>query len=247
MSSLSDGQSSTSPPDSARRWFDLTMPPMKWQRFTVVCGLLGPLIMIIGSLVAAMPYEGKKGEAYSPLNHFISELGELGVSQNASVFNLCLIAGGVVLVGFMLGLGVYLATRLGYLAAAVGIWSGLSCSVVGMVPMNNLPRHMRLADSFFYSGLATTLLFSLAIVADRNRKLPKWLVLPGLLAALCFSAFLALPHLSGIPRANALDPSKIVRPSVWVLPLLEWSVFVSIVIWIVAVTIALAWKRKQYV
>jgi hypothetical protein len=216
---------------------------MKWQRFTIVCGILGPRVVIVGSLVAVLPYEGKKGEPYSPLNHFISELGELGVSRNASVFNLCLIAGGLVLVGFMLGLGVYLATKLGYVAA-VGIWSGLSCSAVGMVPMNNLPVHMRVADSFFYSGLATTLLFTLAILTDRGGKLSKWLALPGSLTVICFSAFLALPHISGIPRATALDPSKFVRPKVWVLPLLEWSVFASIVIWVVAVTLALAWKRK---
>jgi hypothetical protein len=217
---------------------------MKWQRFTIVCGFLGPLIMILGSLVAALPYEGKKGESYSLLNHFISELGELGVSHNAHIFNLCLIAGGIVLVGFMLGLGVFLATKLGYLAATIGIWSGLSCSAVGMVPMNNLPVHMRVADSFFYSGLAITLLFTLAILTDRGSKLSKWLALPGSLTVICFSAFLALPHISGIPRATALDPSKFVRPTVWVLPLLEWSVFASIVIWVAAVTLALTWKRK---
>jgi hypothetical protein len=217
---------------------------MKWQRFTIVCGMLGPLIMIAGSLVAALAYQGKKDEPYSPLNHFISELGELGVSRNASVFNLCLIAGGVVLVGFMLGLGIILGTKLGYLAAAIGMWSGLSCSAVGMVPMNNLPVHMRVADSFFYGGLAAILLFTLAIVLDRNGRLSKWLVLPGLLGVVCFSTFLALPHLLNIPRVNALDPSKFVRPTVWILPLREWSVFASVVIWIVAVSAALAWKQE---
>jgi hypothetical protein len=218
---------------------------MKWQRFTIVCGMLGPLVMIAGSLVAALTYHGKNGKPYSPLNHFISELGEVGVSYNAHAFNLCLIAGGVAFVGFMLGLGVFLATRLGWLAAVVGIWSGLSCSAVGMVPMNNLPVHIRVADSFFYSGLAAVFLFTLAILLDPNKKLSKWLVLPGMLGVICFSAFLALPHLAGIPHAVALDPSKIIRPSVWLLPLFEWSVFVSVVIWIATVSIALACKREQ--
>ncbi len=215
----------------------------KWQRFTVVCGILGPLVMIVGAAVAAAPYEGKKGEPYSPLNHFISELGELGVSRNASVFNLCLIGGGVILVGFMLGLGIYLESKLGYVAMAVGVWAGLSCSAVGMIPMNDLPPHIRVANSFFYSGLAATLLFTLAIVTDRRRQLSKWLALPGMLAVACFGVFLLLPHLKGIPHANVLDPSKVARPAVWILPIMEWSVFITVVIWVLAVSIPLAAKR----
>ncbi len=139
------------------------------RRLAIFCGLAGPAIMLIGTLWAAAVYQGKKEETYSPLNHFISELGEVGVSREAAVFNGCLIAGGVTLAVFMAALGVYLGNVWGYLAAAVGVWSGLSCSVVGMVPMNDLMPHIHVANSFFYSGLAAVGLFTIAILRDRQR------------------------------------------------------------------------------
>lgn len=61
----------------------------------------------------------------------------------------------------------------------------------------------------------------------------------------CFGVFLLLPHLKGIPHANVLDPSKVARPAVWVLPVMEWSVFVVVVIWMLTVSISLAAKRLR--
>lgn len=75
------------------------------KRLTHICGFLGSAIIVLGSLITAIPYRGKEGESYSILNHFISELGEVGVSRLAPVFNASLIAGGVVLLIFVLGLG----------------------------------------------------------------------------------------------------------------------------------------------
>ncbi len=45
-----------------------------------IAGMAGVLTVLLGSLVAVFFYRGKDGERYSPLNHFISELGEEGVS-----------------------------------------------------------------------------------------------------------------------------------------------------------------------
>ncbi len=209
------------------------------RKLAIFCGLAGPAIMLAGTLWAAAVYQGKKGETYSPLNHFISELGEVGVSREAAVFNGCLIAGGAILAVFMLALGIYLGSDWSYLAAAIGVWSGLSCSAVGMVPMNDLMPHIHVANSFFYSGLAADGLFTIAIVRDRWQRMSKWMVIPGVIAFASFAAFLSSLHIPAIPQPRTLDPSSIVRPQVWVLPILEWMIFVTVMGWIVLAAINL--------
>lgn len=93
-----------------------------FKKLTYVSGFLGPAIMILGSLIPAILYHGKKGESYSILNHYISKLGEVGVSTLAPVFNTSLIVGSLVLVIFVLGLGLYIHTKLGTVATAFGIF-----------------------------------------------------------------------------------------------------------------------------
>ena len=70
--------------------------------------LAGATLVIFCSLVAALFYIGPDWEPYSLLNHFISELGEVGVFPLAWLFNLGLIAGGLLLIPFSLGLGLSL-------------------------------------------------------------------------------------------------------------------------------------------
>jgi hypothetical protein len=54
---------------------------MNIRKFTYTFGFLGPFIIIVGTLLTAFVYTGKIGEHYSFLNQFLSELGEVGVSQ----------------------------------------------------------------------------------------------------------------------------------------------------------------------
>ena len=177
------------------------------RRVAIFCGLAGPVIMLVGTLWTAAAFEGRKGERYSPLNHFISELGEVGVSHQAAVFNGCLIVGGIMLAVFMLALGLYLGNAWSYLAAASGVWSGLSCSAVGLVPMNDLMPHIHVANSFFYSGLAAVGIFTLAIVRDRRQRIAKWMIVPGVLTFASFAAFLSSLHIKSIPQPRTLDPT----------------------------------------
>ena len=55
---------------------------------------------------------GTQHEPFSPLNHWISELGEVGVSRLAAVFNVGLVVGGICYALFMLA---FAATRRGLL------------------------------------------------------------------------------------------------------------------------------------
>ncbi|HOQ99693.1 MAG TPA: hypothetical protein PLJ35_12810 [Anaerolineae bacterium] len=43
-------------------------------------GMAGSAVIALGMAVAMVPYRGRSGEAFSILNHFISELGQPGVA-----------------------------------------------------------------------------------------------------------------------------------------------------------------------
>jgi len=76
------------------------------KKFTYITGLAGGGLIVCASVITALTYHGTNGELYSPFNHFISELGQRGVSQLAPLFNIRLMIGGVLFALFMLGLGV---------------------------------------------------------------------------------------------------------------------------------------------
>ena len=54
--------------------------------------LAGVFVLVSGIAITALTYRGTQGERYSLLNHSISELGEVGVSRLAWVFNTCMLS-----------------------------------------------------------------------------------------------------------------------------------------------------------
>ena len=217
------------------------------KKLTYICGFLGPAILILGSLITAIPYHGKRGEPYSILNHYISELGEVGVSRLSPVFNNSLIVGGLILVIFVIGLGLHIHTKLGYVASAFGIFSCISCGLVGIFPMNNLSIHNVVTFSFIYSGLVAITLFNLVIIVDKEKKISKWLLIPGIVTVASFASFLIIPYIISSTHGHTLHPHRLVRSHIRLNPILEWSVFFTVVAWFVLMSIYLMAKRRTKV
>jgi hypothetical membrane protein len=69
-----------------------------------ILSFAGAASAILGALIAGLAYRGRQNERYSILNHFISELGEVGISRLAWVFNLGLILCGLCLLPASLSL-----------------------------------------------------------------------------------------------------------------------------------------------
>jgi len=214
-------------------------------KVTSLCGLLGVAVLSGGCIVTAIPYHGQKGEPYSLLNHFISEMGYVGVSRLADVFNGCQMIGGLILAMFMFRLGQHLRTRWSYAAAALGVVSGVSGGFAGCIPMNYLVPHLTAAYGFFFGGLITVGLFSFIIGGDKGNKLPKWLVIPGLFAFVSFAAFLALPVITGKNYMAMFFSPRFVRPDIWAIAVLEWLVFLATMAWIVLVSACLGACRSN--
>lgn len=207
------------------------------RRITWVTGLIGSLILTLGSVITALAYSGTADERYSPLNHWVSELGELGVSELAGVFNVSLIIGGLFLAVFMIGLAFTLRHWLAYVAGAVGLVAGVAGMFVGVFPMNNLDAHSTAALTFFNTGWIAVALFSLYILIDRKRQLPRWLVAIGVLTILSFIGFLS--ELQGVTGEVLAAPGAGNRPGFWLLVFYEWLVIGTMLVWVFFVSLNL--------
>lgn len=203
-----------------------------------IFGLLGTSIVILSVLISAIFYRGRQGEHYSPLNHFVSELGEMGVSRLARLFNIGFIDGGLALVPYMIGLGTVLGSVLGWIATVFGVISSLACSAVGIFPMNNLTPHARAAMTFFRAGLAMIFFFGLAILFQPSGKqvISQYANILSLLAFCSYAAFLTKTSIDRPIKKmdNNLDPQLVWenRPKVSVTTILEWAIFISTILWI---------------
>ncbi len=205
-------------------------------------GAAGAGIILAGSLIAALFYRGRLGEAYDPLNHFVSELGEVGISAAAWAFNGGLLIGGVLLVVFLVGLGRRIGCGLGALFGAVGLACGICGTAVGAVPMNDLLPHIFWARSFFNLGLGTMLFFSLIALLGRAG-LPRRLAIPGIVATAAFGAFLAIPQPTASAGGDILGAVMAMlnapRPAIWTPAVLEWLAVLSVLGWALSVVLSL--------
>lgn len=204
-------------------------------------GLIGVVIGLIGVIVPSLVYRGTKGEKYSFLNHYISELGETGVSKLAWVFNLGMILSGICIIVASLSLGLVLPGFWAKSGLVLGVASGAALSLVGVFPMNKMERHFKAAVAFFRGGLLMVLFFSLAIVlqSGENPLLPRELGLLGMIPVLAFGVFIGLMWSVRNQDHEALDTAGLERPKVWKFAISEWSIYFSFVVWILVVALVL--------
>lgn len=201
-----------------------------------IWGLSGTIIVLVGCLVPAICYRGKIGQRYSPLNHFISELGDRNISFLASIFNSSLILAGILYSMFMIQLARHLGTIGAFIAGAAGVIASFGCCMVGAFPMDTIKKHDHCAAVFFTGGLITVFLFGIISLLDRKNGLPKEFVLYAFIVALLFIVYILMPRKTtiDITASKVLDKD---RPVVWVLPLVEWISMLGIIGWITAVSL----------
>ena len=202
-----------------------------------ISGMAGIGTIVLAIMYAVLRYRGKRGERFSLLNHFVSELGDVEVSRGARVFNAGLLLGGLFTLPFNVGLGMAFASLFGWLGMAAGIVATLGVAAVGLFPMNNLTPHLRAATTYFRAGLVMVFFFGLAILFQPAGRLvvPRLANLLSLLAFLAYGSFLSMPgwRKSSEKTDSPLDPEQVPeRPRVWMMAMLEWAVFFSTVAWL---------------
>jgi hypothetical membrane protein len=197
-------------------------------------GVLGVGLISLSMVISALFYEGRSGERFSILNHFVSELGEYPWSSSAWVFNYGLILGGIFVLIFMISLWSIFDGWLGKLIVIVGVVTSISGSLVGVYPMNNLDPHIDVAMTFFYAGLLITILFSGYVFTRQNEKFPKWMAIPGSVSGICFFIFLFFTD-PIVPAGTPVEAMFSVlenRPQILETAIFEWAVILSTMVWI---------------
>lgn len=208
-------------------------------------GWIGSLIILIGCLIAAIPYRGRAGEKYSFLNHFISELGEIGVSNLAAFFNVGLVIGGILFIPFIIHLGITLGLWTGYVGMAAGVIASVASVFVGIFSMERLAPHRVAAMTFFRMGLITIVAFTLAVFLQPSeaRTISLGVNIIGIIAIASYSAFLFIVRQKTDKKGDEnylLDPTeKKQRPHFWRTPFLEWVLFFATIGWFFCVSLIL--------
>jgi len=195
-------------------------------RYGPQIGFIGSAFFMFASVVAAVAYAGTAGEGFSPLNHWVSELGELGVSTLSIVFNAGLIVGGLALALFMAALGRLRRSRLAWLYVPVGFVAGVSGALVGVFPMNNRGIHIVVALGFFVLGWVAVGLASLDIWRRPEPRFSRWLPALGAVTVALFLLFLSV-YIPYLYTGTGSD-----RPAFSVATVLEWLVLVGIIGWV---------------
>jgi hypothetical membrane protein len=200
-------------------------------------GLASVAVTLVGIMVTAIAYRGFRGEGYSPLNHLISELGEIAVSRLAWAFNLSLLLGGLGLGTFVLLLTNRLSGRFRAALVAAGVAAGVSGMLVGVFPMDYLATHRIVSGLFFLTGWLIPGIFSLWLLTAARPGLSRGLAVPGGAVTVISLTFLAVfsTYRPANPGAYFLN-----RPNgSWSVPFLEWASLLSLLTWLACVSLVL--------
>lgn len=200
----------------------------------VAAGLGGPVVVAASALATAAAYRGRDGRPYSPVNHWISELGEEGVSRLAPLFNAAVFIGGVSLATFMASLA---AVRRGPLARAygfAGLVGGVAGALVGVFPINRVAPHGITSGVFFNLSVAAIALASVDFATRPDERFGRAQAGIGALSTLAFVGF-AVTTAAAIRAMGleALDPPED-RDDVSWMTTLEWATLLGIMAWVVA-------------
>lgn len=203
-------------------------------RVAAVAGLSGVFIIVAGSLTTALAYVGEQGEAYSPLNHWISELGDRVISTLAVAFNLGLIIGGLEFAILMFALSRLVPGRAATTAGAVGSVGGLFGALVGVFPTDGGSPHTLVAYAFFYLTCAAVAIFAF----DHPPHGPTAARSVRIAALATVAALLALTIDVAVGGAGDLLPPD-PRPAVWHPAVLEWLALGGLLVWVALVSVRL--------
>ena len=216
---------------------------MNGTKVTVAAGWIGALAIVGVSIAGGLAYSGRQGEAYSPLTHFISELGEPGVSALAPLFDAGLVVGGACLAVFMIGLAAFVPGFYRYGTALFGAVAGVAGALVGVFPMDHRDVHGLVALTFFQTAWIAVGLFTLYVLVHGPARFPRWLAIPGAATVVAFVSFLLDVRIETAAGGAAFE-SLAVRPDPWAMPTLEWATLVTIVVW-VTLTATRLWVAER--
>ncbi|MBL4650476.1 MAG: DUF998 domain-containing protein [Aureispira sp.] len=205
------------------------------KKIAPIAGIITCIVLYAVIIIAAIPYIGQQGEAYSVFNHFISELGSTRFSAQHFIYNKGIIFSSLGFGLFTLGLGQYANTKTSRMAVKLGVIASLLCVGVGLVPEDNRVPHLILALGFFSLMTLSTTVFSWSIWKEKANPFPKYTAIHGFFIPIAFALFMCMPK--GLMSMKRSAGSLFERPEIWWLPFLEWIIFVALTSWILVISL----------
>lgn len=200
-------------------------------------GLLGAALFGGATVAAAVAYGGPGGAIYSPLNQWVSELGEVGASSLGTAFNAGLVAGGIGFAGFMAAFARARGSAVAVAAGVLGVVSGVLGALVGVFPLGGSELHRPVAIGFFVIGAVALALGALDIARRPGPAFPRWLATLGWGVVAAFAAFIVATLARG--SAHVVEP----RPAFLFEPASEWLAVGGILAWTAAAS--WTWMRDR--
>jgi hypothetical protein len=198
-------------------------------------GIVSCTIMVAGVFLSTVGFTGMKHEPYSIRNHFISELGDPRFARHKILFAATLVSSGVLNVPFAVGLGLAIGTVLAGIVAGIGIFSSISCCLVGFIPEHKEKAHLAVASCFFMGMAVLMVFFAITIGVHPVPEFPTWIILPTIAVLVVVASF--------IVNTLRLDKEELARttrpwdwpngrPQFWLNLFLEWCAFIAMVSWL---------------
>jgi len=204
-------------------------------------GILGFLFAVIAFIVPQFTFKNLEDEDYSPLNHFISELGWIGISKQDIFFNLSLMVAGFFLTIFNYGLTAQFDGFWARSTLFFGILASLGCSLVGFFPAKTelvqMLFHLSAATIFFVNAGLSLLSALFMILFSKNQILSKPFFMLILLTLCPFASLLAVDYNTVLPHLDILNIKIINRPDIWLAPIVEWAIVLSVLIYVLSTSL----------
>ncbi|MHA1683031.1 MAG: DUF998 domain-containing protein [Promethearchaeota archaeon] len=196
-------------------------------------GLMGSTLLLIAFIIPPFGFIGYNNEGYSLLNHAVSELGIPEISPLSWIFNACLIIGGFFILIFIIGFEEHVP---GKFAKFLGMVSALSCSFVGVFPaIMSVPvmiiGHLISAMTFFFGGMLTVLVYTLKILRQGGKLIPRAISIAGFVVVGIFAIFLSQMFFGDSNLSGLEGPRPDYIPGLF----FEWLSVLSIVGWMLLV------------
>ena len=208
--------------------------------FAASLGLLAVLVLSLGFILPPLVYRGRDNERYALRNHYVSELGEVGISRLALVYNGSLVVAGLGIAACTAAFFVELLDGwAGAAGAAAGAVAGACLTLTGFFPMNRYQRHIRAARAFFALvpvNAAFAIVAGVRLAPARPAAAAALLTVSGL----CVAGLLAMTVI--VPLAAGRTPGSFhtrvagTRPRIIPFAITEWTVTLLAFAWVAVVS-----------
>jgi hypothetical membrane protein len=213
-------------------------------RTAAVLGWIGVASFGLCSIVAALAYRGATGESYSPLNHYVSELGARSTGGLNVLFNAGLVVGALCLLAFLVEVGRLIGGVRGSAIAVLGVVAGIAGACVGIFPMDVRAVHVLVASTYFVSLSGSV---TLATLWMRGPRLPRHRLttILGVITVLASVGYFVIYSVEGPGPGGAADPNA-PRPAFALDTTVEWIALIGIMAWVTLVAVTM-WRNAPEV